>query len=431
MHLSGRLAAAIEILDDVAARHRPVPLALADWGRAHRFAGSGDRSAIGNIAFDVMRKRASFGWRMGADTSRALVLAWALEVYGASVEEIAALCDQPHGPGALTPDETARLTTPPEPAPAHVAGNVAEWLWPSFVQAFGDKAIEQGAALAERAPVDLRANTLKTTRDKLLNQLAKFDAKAGPLTPDCIRIEVPDGLKRTPNLEAEPAFQRGAFEVQDAASQAASLLVDAQPGMQVADICAGAGGKTLALAAHMANKGQLHAWDADRQRLKPIFARITRAGVRNIQVIPADEPEKLDMLAGRFDRVLVDAPCSGSGSWRRKPDAKWRFTPESLENRRNDQRAVLERAARLAKPAGGRVIYVTCSVLPQENSEQVAAFLADHPEFRLVPYAEVWRTASLSEPPVSAEGSTNTLTLTPANHGSDGFFVAVMQRNDG
>jgi 16S rRNA (cytosine967-C5)-methyltransferase len=429
MHLSGRLAAAIEVLDDVATRHRPVPLALADWGRAHRFAGSGDRSAIGNIVFDVMRQRASFGWRMGAETSRALVLAWAHEVHGATAQEIAALCEQPHGPGALTPDEAERLAAEPASPPPHVAGNVPEWLWPSFVEAFGGEAVEQAAALAGRAPVDIRANTLKTTPEKLLNQLAKFDARPGPLTPNCIRIEVPDGLKRTPNLEAEPSFQRGAFEVQDAASQAASLLVDAQPGMQVADICAGAGGKTLALAAHMSNKGQLHAWDADRQRLKPIFARIARAGVRNIQVIPADEPEKLDFLAGRFDRVLADAPCSGSGSWRRKPDAKWRFTPESLENRRNDQRAVLERAAKLAKPAGGRVIYVTCSLLPQENTEQVAGFLATHPDFRLVPYAEVWRAASLSEPPVSADGSRDTLTLTPASHGTDGFFVAVLERS--
>ncbi len=427
MHLAGRLAAAIEVLDDMATRHRPASLALADWGRAHRFAGSGDRAAIGNIVYDVMRKRASLAWRMGAETPRALVIAWAADEHGAGVEEIAAMCALQHGPGALTGDELKSLEQPPQEMPAHIAANVPEWLWPSFVEAFGGKALEQATALAERAPVDLRANTLKATREKLLAQLAKFGAAEGPLTPDCIRIEVPDGLKRTPNLEAEPAFQRGLFEIQDAASQAAALLVDAQPGMQVADICAGGGGKTLALAAHMHNKGQLYAWDADRNRLKPIIARINRAGVRNVQVIPADEPDKLEALAGRIDRVLVDAPCSGSGSWRRKPDARWRFTPESLANRQDDQRAVLDRAARLVKP-GGRVVYVTCSVLPQENTGQIEAFLARHPQFRVVPFAEVWRAASVSEPPVSADGRHDTLLLTPATHGSDGFFAAVLEK---
>lgn len=427
MHLAGRLSAAIEVLDEVSARHRPVSLALADWGRAHRFAGSGDRAAIGNIVYDVMRKRASLAWRMGADTPRALVIGWTADHHGASADEIAGLCAHQHGPGALSEAEAARLKQPPEQMPDHVAADFPEWLWPSFAAVFGDSAVSQGAALADRAPVDLRANTLKTTRDKLLGQLAKFEAKAGPLTPDCIRIEVPEGLRRTPNLEAEPAFQRGLFEIQDAASQAAALLVDAQPGMQVADICAGGGGKTLALAAHMHNKGQLFAWDADRNRLKPIIARLNRAGVRNVQVIPADEPEKLDELAGRFDRVLVDAPCSGSGSWRRKPDAKWRLTPESLANRQTDQRAVLDRAARLVKP-GGRVIYVTCSLLPEENTAQVQGFLAGHPGFSIVPFADAWRAASVSEPPVSADGRTDTLLLTPATHGSDGFFVAVLEK---
>jgi 16S rRNA (cytosine967-C5)-methyltransferase len=427
MQLAGRLAAAIEVLQDIETRHRPVPMALADWGKAHRFAGSGDRAAIGNIVFDVMRKRASLGWRMGADTPRALVLGWAAEQPGTDLDAMSALCTQKHGPDPLSDAETAALCAEPQSAPPHVQANVPEWLWPSFVAAFGEAAMGQGAALAQRAPVDLRANTLKTTCDKLLVQLAKFEARPGPLPPSCIRIEVPDELRRTPNLEAEPAFQRGLFEIQDAASQAAALLVDAQPGMQVADICAGAGGKTLALAASMQNKGQLFAWDADRNRLKPIIARLNRAGARNVQVVPADEVDKLDELAGRFDRVLVDAPCTGSGSWRRKPDAKWRLTPESLENRRNDQRAVLEHAARLVKP-GGRVIYVTCSVLPEENRQQVDWFLGEHREFSMVRFADVWRAASASEPPASADGGQDSLLLTPATHATDGFFVAVLEK---
>lgn len=428
MHLSGRLAAAIEVIADVTDRHRPVNAALSDWGRAHRFAGSSDRAAIGNIVYDIMRQRAALASVMGSDAPRALVLACAVRLMNITSAELAELCVSKHGPGKLTEEESAALSrdAATDAAP-HIQANIPEWLMPSFVRAFGDDAVRQGQALSVRAPVDIRANTLKTTREKLLSQLAKFNAQEAPFAPDGIRIEVPAGLKRTPNLEAELSYQRGGFEIQDAASQVAARLCAVEAGHQVADICAGAGGKTLALASAMANKGQIHAWDADRNRLKPIIARLNRAGAHNVQVIPADEPEKLDELAGRMDRVLVDAPCSGSGSWRRKPDAKWRLTRERLVNRGDDQRAVLARAAPLVKP-GGRLIYVTCSLLPEENVDQIGAFLASSPEFSIIPYADVWSQCLPGDPPVSSDGSTNGLLLSPADHNMDGFFVAVMGR---
>ena len=430
MHLSGRLAAAIEVIADVTSRHRPVNGALSEWGKAHRFAGSSDRAAIGNIVYDIMRQRSVLSSIMGSDTPRALVLACAVRLMNITVDELAELCASKHGPGELTDiEKTALGNELAADAALHVQANLPEWLMPSFVTAFGDDAVRQGQALGVRAPVDIRANLLKTNRDKLLGQLSKFAAMAAPLAPDGIRIEVPEGLKRTPNLEAEPSFQRGAFEIQDAASQIAARMCAVEAGHQVADICAGAGGKTLALASAMGNKGQIHAWDADKNRLKPIIARLNRAGVHNIQVIPADEPEKLDELAGRMDRVLVDAPCSGSGSWRRKPDAKWRLTPESLSNRGEDQRAVLARAAPLVKP-GGRLIYVTCSLLPEENTDQIKAFLASSPDFHIVPYADVWRQCLPGDAPVSSDGSTDTLLLSPADHNVDGFFIAVMQRQE-
>ncbi|MEP0329842.1 MAG: RsmB/NOP family class I SAM-dependent RNA methyltransferase [Anderseniella sp.] len=428
MHLSGRLAAAVEVIADVSDRHRPVNGALSDWGKAHRFAGSSDRAAIGNIVYDIMRQRSVLASIMGSDAPRALVLACAVRLMNITVEELAELCVSKHGPGELTQAETAALSTGGTADEAlHIRANIPEWLMPSFVKAFGDDAVRQGEALGVRAPVDIRANLLKTTREKLLGQLAKFDAVEAPFAPDAIRIEVPEGLKRTPNLEAEPSFQRGAFEIQDAASQIAARMCAVDAGHQVADICAGAGGKTLALASAMGNKGQIHAWDADKNRLKPIIARLGRAGVHSVQVIPADEPEKLDDIAGRMDRVLVDAPCSGSGSWRRKPDAKWRLTQESLVNRGDDQRAVLARAAPLVKP-DGRLIYVTCSLLPEENTDQIEAFLASNPEFSVVPYADVWTQCLPGDPPASSDGSTDTLLLSPADHNVDGFFIAVMQR---
>jgi len=428
MQLGGRLAAAIEVLDEIETRHRPASQALGEWGRAHRFAGGGDRAAIGNLVFDVLRQKASLGHRMKHEAPRGLVLAAAHAVWGLAVDEVTAACEAPHGPGALSDEERACLASgPDDAAPEWVKGDYPQWLAAAFARAFGERAVEEGAGLAWRAPVDLRANTLKAAREKVLSALGKFGAQAGPLSPWAVRISPPAGAGRTPNVEAEPAHARGWFEVQDAGSQVAALMTAARPGMQVADICAGAGGKTLALAAMMHNKGQIHAHDADRHRLRPIFERLKRAGARNVQVIPADQGERLDALQGRMDVVLVDAPCSSTGSWRRKPDAKWRLSPKALDDRLAEQRAVLARAHPLVKP-GGSLVYVTCSVLPQENGDQIGAFLAAHPGFRLLPYREVWREGLPGDAPASADGNEETLLLTPASHATDGFFIAALQR---
>jgi len=428
MQIGGRLAAAIEVLVEVARCHRPASQALADWGRAHRFAGGGDRAAIGNLVFDALRRRNSLARLMASEAPRALVLAVARELWEMPVDEIAVACEGPHGPGALSQGERARLAAEADAtAPDWVRGDYPEWLAPSLARAFGERAADEGAGLAARAPVDVRANTLKSSRDKVLAALEKFGAIAGPLSPYAVRIPAPVGAGRTPNVEVEPGHARGWFEVQDAASQAAALMTAVKPGMQVADICAGAGGKTLAMAALMHNKGQIHAYDADRHRLRPIFDRLKRAGAHNVQVIPADEPARLETLVGRMDVVLVDAPCSGSGAWRRKPDAKWRLGPRTLETRLTEQRAVLALAVPLVRP-GGRLVYVTCSVLPEENVDQIAAFLAANGDFRLLPYRDVWAEALATDPPVSADGNDETLLLTPAGHGGDGFFVAVLER---
>lgn len=424
MRPAGRAAAAIEVLREIEDRHRPASEALKDWGRAHRFAGSGDRAAIGNLVYDVLRKKALFAHAMGDGSPRGLVLAALRYGRGMETADIAALAAEQHGPGELTGAERVRLERPEAgTVPDWVAGSYPEWLQASFARAFGERAAEEGAALAGRAPVDLRANLLKADREKVLAALRKFGAVPGRWSPWCVRIEVPEGDGRTPDVEAEPAHGRGWFEVQDEGSQVAAMLAGAAPGMQVMDLCAGAGGKTLAMAAAMGNKGQVFATDTDRQRLRPIFERLKRAGVRNAQVIPADEAGRLGDLAGRMDVVLIDAPCSGSGSWRRRPDAKWRFTPRALEKRLAEQRAVLETGATLVKP-GGRLVYVTCSVLPEENGDQVAAFLAGHDGFRTIDATASWTEEGEGLEP-SGDGS---LLLTPLRHGTDGFFIAVMRR---
>ncbi len=429
MRMPGRVSAAIEVLTEVFTRHRPASEALKDWGKAHRFAGSSDRHAIGTLVFDSLRRRNSLSARMGDGRPRALVLAALRDVWSLAPDEIAAHCIAEHGPGALNATETTALDRQlRDDLPAHVRGDFPEWLLASLTRAFGDRAAAEGAALAKRAPIDLRANTLKATRQQVLDALARYGALAGPLSPLCVRILPPGPDARNTNVEVEPAHGLGWFEVQDAASQVAALMAGAKPGEQVADICAGAGGKTLALAAAMRNEGKLYAHDSDRHRLRPIFERLRRAGAENVEVVAADEGDRL-AKAGGFDCVLIDAPCSGSGSWRRKPDAKWRLTEKQLQQRLKEQKEVLQRGAALVK-SGGRLVYITCSVLPEENIDQVTAFLAGHADFTLIPYTEQWRGAIGGTPPASADGSAGTLLLTPASHDTDGFFIAVMKRSE-
>ncbi|HVQ10326.1 MAG TPA: RsmB/NOP family class I SAM-dependent RNA methyltransferase, partial [Methyloceanibacter sp.] len=404
--------------------------ALKDWGLAHRFAGSGDRAAIGNLVFDSLRKRASSAFAMGDDSPRALVLRTLVSSWGLTPEAVAALANGGRfAPPPLTPAEIEGLKREvPKDAPVSIQGDFPTWLDPLFERAFGVHAAEEGAALAARAPVDLRVNTLKTTREKVLHALRRFEAAATPHSPLGIRIAAGTGPSRSPHVEAEPGHGKGWYEVQDEGSQVATLLAGPKPKEQILDLCAGAGGKTLGLAATMGNTGQLYAYDADRMRLRPIFERLKRAGVRNAQVLDPGDAQALAGLEGKMDCVIVDAPCTGSGVWRRRPDAKWRLSPQMLEARLAEQTAVLDQAAPLVKP-GGRLAYVTCSVLPSENRDQVEAFLSRFPQYSILPWPSLWEASPLSAaPPQSADGSGQTLLMTPRTFGTDGFFVAVLER---
>lgn len=428
MKPGARIAAAIEILDLVLNRFQPIANVLSDWGKAHRFAGSGDRNAIGGIVYDALRRRGSIAWAFGENTPRALALGAASSALGLTADEVIAACNgADHSPEALTDAELAGLTRAISDAPPLAQADLPEWLWPSFVTLFGDRAVAEGRAMAERAPADLRVNTLKATREKVQKALNGFGAQETIYASLGLRIAPPQGATRTPNLQAEAAFQAGWFEVQDQGSQIAAAMAGASARMQVLDLCAGAGGKTLALAAAMQNTGQIYAYDDDKHQLKPIFDRLKRAGARNVQVLRAGADDELTALGPRFDVVLADAPCTGSGTWRRRPDAKWRLRPEALIQRQGEQRAVLDRAASLVKP-GGRLVYVTCSILPEENGGQIAGFLSRQPGFSVVPYAQVWGETLTSEAPASADGRSDTLLLTPGSHGTDGFFIAVLKR---
>ncbi|MEQ1717261.1 MAG: RsmB/NOP family class I SAM-dependent RNA methyltransferase [Hyphomicrobium sp.] len=428
MRQGARIAAAIEVLDSVLLRHQPVSTALGDWGKAHRFAGSGDRNAIGGVVYDALRRKSAISWAMESEAPRALALGAAGSALGMTPEEVAASCDGAnHAPEALSEIEVKGLTRPLDEAPDHVRANVPEWLWPDFVAAFGPRAIAEGDAMSLRAPADLRVNPLKASPEKVLKALQSYAAEPTPFAPQGVRVAPPSGPQRTPNLQAEAAFQAGWCEIQDEGSPIAAARTGAGPRKQILDLCAGGGGKTLAMAGAMQNTGQIYCYDDDRTRLKPIFDRVKRAGVRNVQILRAGDKAALTALGPRFDIVLVDAPCTGTGTWRRRPDAKWRLKPANLADRQKEQRQVLGDAVGLVKP-GGRLVYITCSLLVQENGEQIAAFLDAHKDFRALSYADAWRENLPGDPPASADGSTDHLLLTPASHGTDGFFISVLTR---
>jgi 16S rRNA (cytosine967-C5)-methyltransferase len=429
----GRLSAAIDILDTILTHHRPAADALTDWGRTHRFAGSGDRSAIGNLVFDALRRKLSTAARMGADTPRALVLGTAGAAWSLNAEALAAIVTgTAHDPAALTDIESAALASPlPADAPAQIRADIPDWLWPTLVASFGDEAVAEGEALSQRAPVDLRVNTLKSTREKVLKALEPFGAVATPHSPVGIRIAAPSGTGRTPNVQAEAGFQKGQFEVQDEGSQIAALIAAAAagPSSQVLDLCAGGGGKTLALSAALANKGQIFAYDSDRVRLAPIHDRLQRAGARNVQVLNS-RPAALEQLKGKMDCVVIDAPCTGTGVWRRRPESKWKLRPEALDKRITEQRALITQSLGLLK-TGGRLVYITCSLLPAENEAQVAWALASHPGLQMLPIgplvAKALGEGAAKLPATSGAGdSASGLTLRPSITHTDGFFVVVL-----
>lgn len=433
---AARLAAAIEIIADLDRDRIPVAAALKAWGVAHRFAGSGDRAAIAGLVYDVLRRNASSAWLMGDDGPRARALGMLRLERGLDVGAVAALCSGARfAPAPLTEAERAALTSGSlADAPAHVAGDYPQWLDGHFSRAFGDDRIAETAAMASRAPLDLRVNTLKASREAMVASLAHLGARPTPWSPSGLRIAL-GADARNPGIHAETDFIKGHVEVQDEGSQLAALLAVSRPDGRafdrVIDLCAGAGGKSLALAALMQGRGRIVATDADKRQLAPIHARLERAGANNVEVrAPKGAADPLADLAGSADLVVVDAPCTGTGTWRRNPDAKWRMRPGALDLRLKEQATVLARAAALVRP-GGRIAYVTCSVLDEENAAQIATFVRNHPGFAIRPAAET--ASALGDGAAGFLGAVRTtpegILMTPFRSGTDGFFVAMLERS--
>jgi 16S rRNA (cytosine967-C5)-methyltransferase len=407
---AARLQMAIEILEGLAQTSQPTDRFLKAWFRTRRFAGSGDRRAIAEQVFSVQRRRAHLAHRMGSDAPRALVIAALLEAGG----DVEALFSGGYGPAPLTGAERAAIAATPAPAPAWVTGEYPAWLEPELLRAFGDHILEETSALIPRAPVDLRVNTLKATRDEVLAALEKdgITAAPTPYAPNGIRMR-----EEAPNLARSLLFESGAFEFQDEAAQIASVLCDARPGMRVLDLAAGAGGKSLALAAAMQNRGEILACDVRGEALFELEKRAVRAGAAIVKTLPLDhgEPE-----SAAFDLVLVDAPCSGSGTWRRQPELRWRLTPERLAELTQVQDRLLDRAAGMVKP-GGRLVYATCSILPLENQDRAEAFRARRPDFFALNLRESW--------PETPPGLGPDFRASPRSTGTDGFYCTGFRRS--
>lgn len=384
-----RLQAVIEILEGGTAQ--PLDRQLKAWFRNHRFAGAKDRRAITERVYAIFRHRAHFAHRLGGDSARALVIASLL----AENEDPETFFTGRYGPMALSDGERAAIAAKSSPPPAWVALEYPQWLEAELVRAFGDRLVDEMAASQERAPVDLRVNTLRTNRDHVLEVLSRDGFEASPLAdlPDAIRCQAGAALT------AHPLYESGAFEIQDVAAQMAVALCEARPGMRVLDLTAGAGGKSLALAAAMQNRGEIVACDIRRPALVELERRASRAGAHIIRTHLLDVPP-----SGPFDLVLLDAPCSGSGTWRRQPELKWRLTSDRLARLTEMQDGLLVQANAAAK---ARLVYATCSILPCENQDRTDAFLAAHPDF------------IRARPDFHAS---------PAATDSDGFYAAVLGR---
>jgi 16S rRNA (cytosine967-C5)-methyltransferase len=416
---AARLQMAIDILEAMETTEQPLDRLLKDWFRTRRFAGSKDRAAIAERVFTVQRHRASFGWRMGAATPRALVLA---SVLAAGEDPAATFVGGGYGPAELSDAERAAIGAPPAAGemPAHVRGEYPEFLDGELRRTFGDTLLDEMIALQARAPVDLRVNTIRRERGEVLEALIAqgFAATATPFAPHGIRIASGEG---TAALGRSAMFESGAFEFQDEAAQIAALLCRARPDVRILDLAAGAGGKSLALAADMRNQSEIVAADIRQPALQELAVRAKRAGATNITTHLLDPRRP---LTDTFDIVLLDTPCSGSGTWRRQPELRWRTTPQRLAELVPLQDRLLAQAAAHVKP-GGRLVYATCSILPRENEERIATFLGRNPAFKPLRADAVWaESARGAAPPGMAEF----FRASPFTTGTDGFFAAILRR---
>lgn len=413
------------LLSDILDFDAPADAKMSAFFRDNRDLGNKERAFIAESVYGVVRRlrylsTITANAENDPDDARKLILAWLLRVQGRSLRDLDSMLNEQQKEWAIS--IKAKST---EDLPMAVQADVRDWLWEKLVKQYGEEqALNICRSMFEQATLDLRVNTIKGTHEEVLAKMLAENINnehvmaAMPYSP--IGIRMPNRL----GISKHVLFTEGKIEVQDEGSQILSYLVAPKRGQMVADLCAGAGGKTLALGALMRNTGRLYAFDVSEKRLNNLGKRLKRSGLSNLhaQVINNENDLKLKRLNGKFDRVLVDAPCSGLGTLRRNPDLKWRQTEQDVIELNRKQTNILARAAKLTK-AGGRLVYATCSLLKEENESVAEAFLASHPDFSLVPANEV-----LAQQQINLDTG-KYLNLLPHLHGTDGFFAAVFERN--
>lgn len=433
-----RLQTAIDLLTGIlTSPDTPAEQVMNDGLRARRYAGSKDRAAISSTVYGVLRRRAQIDWWLGRSMAdppdaRNRVLTFTQIDAGLDADALASLCDgSDYAPEAMSARETrvaielTGVSFDKSCQPPSTRANIPDWLWPVWFESLGEEAETEAACLNDPAGVDLRVNTLKAERDVVIEELSEAGIAVEPTPVSPVGLRLTD---RKP-LKGLAAYREGRIEIQDEGSQIAARLCDAKPGMKVVDFCAGAGGKSLHLAADLQNKGRIIACDTDKRRLDEAAARLKRAGAFCVERrhLKSERDAWVKQRAARhnggFDRVLVDAPCSGSGTWRRRPDDRWRLKPEALNRFGDLQFRICDSAARLVRP-GGRLVYITCSLFRQENEAIVERFLAGRPDFYTVPVNTVWQETVGGKCPASGDY----LQLSPGRTGTDGFFVAILER---
>lgn len=421
---SNLLRQAAMLLNNLLDFNSPADAKLGEFFRNNRDLGTKDRAFVAESVYGVLRRlrylsAVTANEEGDPDDARKLILAWLLRVQGKSIRELEPILNEQQTEWAQT--IKAKST---DNLPLAVQADVRDWLWDKLVAQYGeDLALTICRSMFDQASLDLRVNTIKGTREDVLSKMQSENTvkdnviEITPYSPTGIRMAA------RLNISKHVLFEAGKIEVQDEGSQLLAYLVAPKRGQMVADFCAGAGGKTLAIGALMKNTGRLYAFDISEKRLFNLGKRLKRSGLSNLhaQVISSESDPKLKRLNGKFDRVLVDAPCSGFGTLRRNPDLKWRFEAIDVAELNVKQAAILGRAAKLTK-AGGRLVYATCSLLADENESIVETFLRAHPEFQLVPAHEVLAQQNINI------NTGDYLKLLPHLHGTDGFFAAVFER---
>jgi 16S rRNA (cytosine967-C5)-methyltransferase len=410
----GLVEAAAAAIGALLACAQPADAVLSRFFRARPKLGMRERAFIAEASYGVLRHLRSLEHLAGGRAPRPLLLAWLARYGGHNLREFEPFTSTDER-AWLKEIKAADLAA----LPAAVRQELPDWLYERLRAIYGDRLDALAAALHKPAPLDLRVNTLRARRDEVRARLLNdgLAAQPTPWSPWGLR------LKGKPAINRHPLYLEGMIEVQDEGSQLLSLITEARRGEMVCDFCAGAGGKTLALGAMMKNTGRLYAFDVSERRLARLKPRLARSGLSNVhpQHIANEHDTRIKRLIGKFDRVLVDAPCSGLGTLRRNPDLKWRQTPQTVAELTVKQAGILRAAADLVKP-GGRLVYATCSLLPEENEDIVAAFLRERPDYHLVPVGPILAAQR------SALNMDDVLRLDPNLHGTDGFYAAVLKR---